>query len=369
MKLNFFVLALLIASFSSISAQSEPSVSNLGAQFDDCKAVVTFNLTNVASDNPVDLVLLYSPDGGTTWLPCGSVEGDITKQTSGSKTITWDNSADKVRYGYVLFMVDIPPVPEPSCTDAFMQMVYVRGGTFQMGCTDGVPGWGCFRANELPVHEVDLSSFCIGKYEVTQKQWFDIMGSLPDVTFCESEDYIQPQPNPGDDVPIYNVSWDEVQVFISKLNFEYPGMNYRLPTEAEWEYAARGGKYHSSFVYSGSDDVEDVAWYLNNSIFINYMPRTVGGKADNALGILDMSGNVYEYCSDWYSSTYYNTISETQTNPTGPSYSLTSERVMRGGSFASGEEGVTVSYREGVIPSKTSCEVGFRLVCDPPISN
>jgi len=164
MKPYFFVFALLMVSLGNISAQSEPTVSNLDARFDDCKSVITFDLTGVASDNPVDLVLMFSPDGGITWLPCDSVTGDLFGMSDGTGyTITWNNSAENIRYGYVLFKVYIPPIPDPDCTIIFttgtpLDMIYVKGGTFQMGCEQAPPGWSC-QPDEVPIHEVTLSSF------------------------------------------------------------------------------------------------------------------------------------------------------------------------------------------------------------------
>ena len=174
------------------------------------------------------------------------------------------------------------------------EMIFVEGGTFQMGSDSGEP-------DESPVHSVTLSSFNIGKYEVTQAQWKAILGSNPS--------YFQD----CDQCPVENVSWDKVQDFIGKLNVQ-TGKNYRLPTEAEWEYAAKGGKYSKGYTYSGSNDLNAVAWYADNS---GSKTHFVGGKQANELGIYDMSGNVWEWCYDLYGN--YNNLSQTDPygSPTG----------------------------------------------------
>ncbi len=166
------------------------------------------------------------------------------------------------------------------------EMVYVPGGTFLMGSTDG-------ESDEAPVHQVTLDSFYIGKYEVTQSQWQAIMGT----TVNQQRDKAGKEldlAGVGDTYPMYYVSWDEVQEFISRLNAA-TGKHYRLPTEAEWEYAARGGNKSQGYIYSGSDSLDNVAWYYENS---NDSVHPVGTKSPNELGIYDMSGNVSEWCLD-----------------------------------------------------------------------
>jgi len=233
-----------------------------------------------------------------------------------------------------------------------IEMIFVAGGAFTMGCTSD-QGNDCYD-DEKPAHDVTLSSFYIGKYEVTQGLWKAVMGSNNNPSyFTES-----------DNLPVENVSWYEVNKFIDSLNRK-TGRTYRLPTEAEWEYAARGGK-SGGFKYSGSDNIGDVAWYWGNngsSGSADYGTKPVGTKLPNELGIYDMSGNVLEWVGDWY-AIYTEGL---QTNPTGPTSG--SYRVFRGGSWNYGGRKCRVSdrdydYRGG--PGGSNSDIGFRLALLSP---
>jgi formylglycine-generating enzyme required for sulfatase activity len=238
------------------------------------------------------------------------------------------------------------------------EMIFVKGGTFTMGCASG-QDVDCSDA-ELPTHQVALSDFYIGKYEVTQQEWFEVIGENPS--------YFN-----GDDLPVERVSWLDIvgtegesevingisyysDGFIFKLNRK-TGRTYRLPTEAEWEYAARGGINSRGYVYSGGNTVDDVAWYWDNSEARTHRP---GKKQANELGIYDMSGNVWEWCSDWYDS--YS--ASAQTNPKGASSGVC--RVIRGGSWVIVAECARVSYRIGSYSYINSRHnfTGFRLAAD-----
>ena len=226
-------------------------------------------------------------------------------------------------------------------------MVYVEGGTFRMGGTEeqGEDAW----VGEKPVHSVTLSDYYIGKYEVTQGLWKAVMGTGVEEQMekaGESDLY-----GVGDDYPMYYVSWDEAQEFVSKLS-ELTGKNYVLPTEAQWEYAARGGVKSRGYKYSGSNTIDDVAWYNGNS---GFAAHPVGTKLPNELGIYDMSGNVWEWCSDWYSD--YSDVS--QTDPTGPSSG--SGRVFRGGSWLYNARNCRVSNRPDGDPDYRDSNLGFRV--------
>ncbi|MEO6038118.1 MAG: SUMF1/EgtB/PvdO family nonheme iron enzyme [Saprospiraceae bacterium] len=218
-------------------------------------------------------------------------------------------------------------------------MVLVQGGTFTMGS----PTNETDRFDNETQHQVTVSSFFMSKYEVTQAEWLKIMGNNPS-GFKDC-----------DQCPVENVSWDDVQVYIQKLNAK-TGKRYRLPTEAEWEYAARGGQNATYYVYAGSNDLDEVTWHLRNS---GNKTHPIGGKKANALGLYDLSGNVWEWCSDWYWYDAYST--GTNTNPTGPAQGGRS-RVLRGGSWHGIASDCRAANRNGHEPSYRSTYVGFRLV-------
>ena len=219
-------------------------------------------------------------------------------------------------------------------------MVKVEGSTFTMGATPE-QGNDAYEY-ERPAHQVTLSDYYIGRYEVTQKEWQAVMGDNPSKFY-------------GDNLPVDYVSWNDCQDFINKLN-QLTGLKFRLPTEAEWEFAARGGKQSKGYKYSGSDNAKNIAWYEKNS---GSKPHQVGTKEPNELGIYDMSGNVGEWCGDWYGR--YS--SSAQTNPTGPSSG--SPRVLRGGSWFGSARFCRVSDRSYDDPSYRGSYGGFRVVLVP----
>lgn len=223
-----------------------------------------------------------------------------------------------------------------------LSMVWVQGGNFNMGAKD--------REDEQPIHSVSLDGFYIGKYEVSRKLWADVM----------NENVAMQKGN--EKMPVANVSYVEVQTFIKKLNRKLE-QNYRLPTEAEWEYAARGGRHKKKYIFSGSNDINLVGWYYSNSN--QKFPHAIGTqKRANQLGIFDMSGNVSEWCFDWYSSDYYKT--EIYRNPTGPYGDKRTKnkkgRVIRGGSFFSQKDACKVYRRTFAEPTSKNSRIGFRLV-------
>ena len=221
---------------------------------------------------------------------------------------------------------------------ASFKMVKVEGGTFEMGATreqgDDAD------AVEFPVHQVTLSSYYIGKTEVTQELWKAVMGTNPS-SMC------------GPELPVGNVSWNDCQEFINRLN-SLTGKAFRLPTEAEWEFAARGGNKSRGYRYSGGDDINAVAWYFDNGQY-SY-GRRVAQKQPNELGIYDMSGNMYEWCYD-YCDIYPSDAP--QINPQGP---LTgNERVVRSGSWYSPATECRNTARSGAEPTAAYVHMGFRL--------
>ena len=194
--------------------------------------------------------------------------------------------------------------------------------------------------DEKPAHSVTLSSYYIGKTEVTQELWQAVMGN-------------NPSRFKGNRKPVECVSWDDCQTFISKLN-SLTGKKFRLPTEAEWEFAARGGIKSQGYKYSGSNTLGDVAWYEENS---GDTTHDVGTKSPNELGLYDMNGNVWEWCSDWYGDKYYS--SSPSNHPTGPSSGA--YRVLRGGSWYSIANLCRSSDRGGSTPVDRGDNMGLRL--------
>ena len=234
-------------------------------------------------------------------------------------------------------------------------MVWVEGGNFTMGNKWRGKGGS---------QQVALSGFYICKYEVTQELWQAVM----DTNIRQQRDKHKSQSNisisglsvldiygEGADYPMYYLSWDDCRDFIAKLN-QLTGKSYRMPTEAEWEYAARGGRYganrYQSLEYSGSKSINDVAWFKNNS---DHTTHLVGQKSPNELGLCDMCGNVWEWCQDWYGD--YS--SEVQTDPIGPSSG--NYRLMRGGSWDSESSSCCVTTRHYVSPSNRDRCFGLRL--------
>lgn len=250
----------------------------------------------------------------------------------------------------------------------------VEGGTFMMGSNDKDT-----ENDEMPVHSITVNSFYIGETEVTQELWEAVMGTTvrrqieKHDRYYYSGKYYQLS-GVGDNYPIYHVSRDECQDFIRELN-RMTGKQFRLPTEAEWEYAARGGNHSKGYKFAGSDSLDAVAWYERNSgdkylrgvsIGIgekqsnNTRSHVVKQKLPNELGLYDMSGNVQEWCSDWYGRDYYS--SSPISNPQGPSSG--SYHVARGGHWNDSAEECRVSNRDSdwaVYEGSSPC-IGFRLV-------
>ena len=288
------------------------------------------------------LLMLASFTAGTQY-PRGDVDqngqvniADVVTLIDYLLTGTWEDSP-------------VTPPDEPQ-TETFtvngvtFTMVAVEGGTFTMGTSDDdtdAYDW------EKPAHDVTLSSYSIGQTEVTQALWQAVMGSNPSYFKGNLQR------------PVEKVSWNDCQTFITKLN-QLTGKTFRLPTEAEWEFAARGGKQSQGYKYAGSNTIGDVAWYWDNipsqtSGNAGYGTQTVATKAPNELGLYDMSGNVWEWCQDWYGS--YS--GDAQTNPVGPSTG--SYRVHRGGCWSGYAGYCRVSFRIDLTPTGAGNDLGLRL--------
>ncbi len=275
----------------------------------DITALYNFLLNN---DMTYITTIDVNDDGLATAADITSVYNELLNDTGGNN----DDDAMTFNVNGVIF-----------------KMIKVEGGTFTMGAT---PEQGNeARQDEKPAHNVTLSTFYICQTEVTQELWQAVMGS-------------NPSPYNGTKLPVSNISWDNCQEFISNLN-QITGKTFRLPTEAEWEYAARGGNKSQGYKYAGSNNVDEVAWYSSNTT------HTVATKMPNELGLYDMSGNVWEWCQDWYNAFYY--IMSPSTNPTGPSSGT--KHVGRGGGVGFTATGCRVAYRDSNGPD---ADDGMRLV-------
>ena len=339
-KLGCFLLFL----FSSFSLFSQ-RVSN--ANFTQVGKTVEITYT---LDKQADIAVYLSTDGGKTFgQPLRAVSGDAGKAVQpGNRKIVWSpfEEYDKLVTDDAVFKI-VPSGGEKltfTVGGVSFTMIYVEGGTFTMGCTSE-QGGDC-DDDEKAVHTVTLSDYYIGQTEVTQALWQAVMGTNPS--------YFK-----GSNNPVESVSWDDCDAFVKKLS-QLTGRRFALPTEAQWEYAARGGKksgpykYDSGhYKYAGSNSIGNVAWYDDNS---NSSTHPVAQKLPNELGLYDMSGNVWEWCLDWYGA--YSTTS--QTNPTGPSSG--SSRMLRGGSWNFNAQYCRVAYRYNFTPTLRYKSLGFRVV-------
>ncbi|MCL2182946.1 MAG: formylglycine-generating enzyme family protein [Chitinispirillia bacterium] len=228
------------------------------------------------------------------------------------------------------------------------EMVFVEGGTFKRGCDKDIDS-DCKARHEMTGGSVTVGDFYIGKYEVTQKLWMDVMGGNPSY-------------NKGSgSLPVDMVSWNDALEFIAKISAA-TGRRFRLPTEAEWEYAARGGQKSRGFKYAGSDNPEDVAWF-GAKVPEERTTHPVGRKNPNELGLYDMSGNVGEWVYDRYAESYYRAAPPV--NPQGPSANTLNERVHRGGYWGEPARGCRVTGRKYSSAGWKGSTTGFRLAMQP----
>lgn len=323
------------------------------------------NGINYALDAPAKVKAVINANNGTvdvswdavslaehyTVYRSGSSTGEFAKVAENVTATSWTDTAPladrnyyKVQasgHGLESPMSSVAMVLKPLPNDGVItvngvqfKMIKVSGGTFQMGqSADG--------NNATPVHSVTLSDYYIGETEVTQELWQAVMGSNP--SYFSGAKRAK--------CPVEEVSWNDCQTFITKLN-ALTGQDFRLPTEAEWEFAAKGGTQSKGYTYSGSNTVGDVAWYTSNS---GSQTHDVATKAPNELGLYDMSGNVWEWCQDWYGS--YS--SSAQTNPTGPSSG--SHRVLRGGGWLNNAEHCWTAFRGDYHPTFSYYNIGLRI--------
>lgn len=326
---------------SQSAANPEVSLDTNNLEFTSDNGLKTFKITSntswtVVSDQTWCSVSPTSGSGD------GSVTVSVQENTSTTvRTATITIESDAVTKTIAVTQSGAaPPSQDRTFTVGGVQfkMIAVEGGTFTMGATseqgDDAYDW------EKPAHSVTLSSYSIGETEVTQALWQAVFGDDHNPSYFR-----------GSNRPVEQVSWNDCQDFISNLN-AVTGEHFRLPTEAEWEFAARGGNKSRGYKYAGSNTIDNIAWYWDNS---NSETHNVATKQANELGLYDMSGNVWEWCYDWYGS--YS--SSAQTNPTGPTSG--SARVARGGSWSYYGRSCRTSDRDNGTPSHRIFNIGFRL--------
>jgi formylglycine-generating enzyme required for sulfatase activity len=337
---------------------------------------ITYDLKEAQNGQTFNIELYCSTDGGRTYgNALKAVSGDVGEKIIGgySKTIIWQPmqenittlESDKIKFKVTATIKSTMPD----------NMVFVKGGTFQMGSNES--------GNEKPIHSVTVSDFYIGKYEVTVAEFENFIKAAGYKTDAERGDgsYIYTttwekkagvywkHDTKGDlrtrsdyNHPVIHVSWNDATAYCKWLQ-KTTGKNYRLPTEAEWEYAARGGNQLKGYTYSGSNTISSVAWYDENTYDLgsehkNYGTNPIGQKSSNELGIYDMSGNVWEWCSDWYGSDYYKNSSSN--NPEGASSSP--YRVLRGGAWSYLPAYCRIAFRNYNTPTYRNNSIGFRVV-------
>lgn len=288
-------------------------------------AILTLGYTTVSAQNQI-VRRQGVKNGASKSTPKNTATSSSTSRRAMSSSRNKTSQPTEASYSYGMLTVN----------GVRYEMVKVNAGIFTMGATPEMQTpWD----KEKPAHQVTLTNnYYIGKTEVTQSLWRAVMDN-------------NPSSFKGDNKPVEHVSWNDCQTFISKLNVA-PGKNFRLPTEAEWEFAARGGNNSHHYQYSGSNSLDDVAWFDNNS---GKETHDVATKQPNELGLYDMSGNVWEWCSDW--DGFY--LSPPQTNPTGAPYSTS--HICRGGSWFNIARSCRSSNRV-FNPTGRGDDVGFRLV-------
>lgn len=352
MKFRLLILILLCTSFLSVSAQKVTDVKFLRRNHE---VTLFYSL-----DKAADIRIAVSVDHGKTYGDyIENFSGDCGKnvQPGKNKQVLFYDLPELRSVPYVLdtfagvswgdtnicFLVEVDDGSvDIKLNDLRIRMMRVPGGTFTMGCSRPSSLKHSYEADK-PTHRVTVDSFYMGKYEVTQRLWVEVMGNNPS------------RWTHNDSLPVEQVSYADCQIFIARLS-QMTGYRFRLPTEAEWEFAARGGNRSKGYVYPGCDgDLGAVAWYGMNS---GNVTHPVGRLKPNELGLYDMAGNVWEWCSDWYSDY----TSAPQTNPRGPKHG--ENRILRGGSLNSPSWGCAVSDRSWYQPDRGYGFHGLRLVLD-----
>jgi len=319
---RFSAFRLLAFSFLFFSFTTAQTISNVHARQEGLEIIISYDMEGELQGKK-EIILGISTDWGGNYITVQDAYGDIGKNvTPGRGKEIYFFANDALGGKNAKFKVEAKPPPPPG-------MVYIQGGTFQMGSKKG-------DSDEKPIHTVTVSGFFMDKTEVTQAQYRKVMGKNPShFSGC-------------DDCPVENVNWHDANEYAKRVG-------KRLPTEAEWEYAARGGNKTNGYKYAGGNSIGNVAWYYGNS---GSKTHPVAQKQPNELGLYDMSGNVWEWCSDWYGDGYYK--QSPKNDPQGPNSGTL--RVLRGGSWYYIGDLCRVAYRLRYYPFDRSLNFGFRLV-------
>lgn len=338
---NFLIILFFFITIQGIAQKIQ--VNNIRAEQQGENIVIFYDIEGAEKYHRFDVILYYSTDDGKSFSDkIIDIDGDTDFNIPGGKDkkVTWrvleemgSLVSDNVVFKVTAELIDF----------GFNEMILVEKGQFKMGNNLG-------GEDEKPEHNVRVNDFYIGKYEVTVEQYRN---------YCKASDKDMPEKNVRwiDNHPITFVSWYDAVDYCNWLT-ELTGLVYRLPTETEWEYAANGGRKGKGFKYSGSDNINDVAWYRLNSG--GYSHVEVGKLLPNELEIFDITGNVWEWCSDWYGKNYYQ-ISQID-NPQGPPSGLA--KVGRGGSWREPDESISKTFRFYMSPTASSNYMGFRIVRD-----
>lgn len=330
-------LNILIFSFTALAGFGQTPVSNVVASTTADRVTIHYDIASTASSSYTIKVYLVS-DSLSRSVQLRALQGDAGNVNAGTgKTVSWAVSDMPLGFSLskVRFRIDALRNPE-----AASKLTFVEGGTFMMGYEEA-------GEDAVPVHPVSVASFFMGTTEVTVADY---------LVFCREAGHPLPEANMElqNDHPVTFVSWYDASAYVKWLA-EKSGLPYRLPTEAEWEFAAKGGNQTRGLAYSGSANINDVGWYNQNSV--GAMHNVAGKLKPNELGIYDMTGNVWEWCFDWYNSKFYS-ISPTK-DPNGPAVGKV--KVGRGGSWHN--KGVPVGFRYFMTPQSKTNYVGFRVAC------
>ena len=324
------------------------------AQYDDQNIIMAAKILDVETGG----VVSSTPPAVESKEPTKMAEAciRISKILVGEKSNARPTTSSTASYSQTGYASQSAPAANQDFTETAwginMKMIWVEGGDFLMGCTSE-QGGDC-GSDEQNVRRVTVDGFYIGMLEITQSQWEKVVGTS--IYQQKTKSNYSNTCGVGPDYPMYFVSWDEAMEFCRLLSNK-TGRTYTLPTEAQWEFAARGGNKNEGTKYAGSNMIDAVAWYMDNS---GNSTHIVGSKRANALSIYDMSGNVREWCKDWYADSY---VSYDTNNPVGPSSG--SSRVLRGGSWYYSASYCRVAYRYYISPGSRHDDLGFRVVLLP----